>query len=354
MPKPKNEQQSTSTAEKITKIISSNNSAISSESTIHKVAPLTNPIEQFVPMATHEPPISPISDITTDDSTEKTELNEKAKLLFALLLKTKSMKSNASTPDNSTTDLCQTTSHSSTELPFQEKMFIDFPTNSTESFFNNLQTASLTPTETITVTTDNIHNDFYNNYMFEFGKIINITAPLELTNFKFPTRTTPNIVSDENKFNNNKFTIDGKLIELPEKYYNRETIVVEINRLLPDNIKCVLTNCCKISFVSDRKFMLLEESLLFHLGFKKNSYVGKTMYEAEKEINIGDNMFLVSVTNICDKPLFLINGDENRVTMLANCNGGEVDYFDIKIHIENGLNMEYFFREGHEMEFAVY
>lgn len=228
-------------------------------------------------------------------------------------------------------------------IPDENKMHINLPTITPFTF------------NSFVVSTDNIHSDFYNNYMFEIGKNITFHNDIDLVKFNFPKRISHNITKQ-----NNKFTVNvndtNQLIEIPEKYYNREELIKTINDHLPPSVRINLSNWNKISFESENKFMLIEESLLFLLGFKKHSYVGKNMYEAEKEINIGDNVFLISIENICETPLFVVNLDDNVCNKIhgAIMTLNETDYLQIKIHVENNLNNEFFFREPHKMEFIAF
>ena len=101
---------------------------------------------------------------------------------------------------------------------------------------------------------------------------------------------------------------EEKYIEMEDNYYNREEIVEYINEGLRENkieIECMIEGG-RFEFRGRNKFKMYnkEGSILYYLGFNKNSYINKERYKAEKSINIGDNIFYIVLENICERPLF--------------------------------------------------
>jgi hypothetical protein len=326
--KPRIKQPKTETAK-----ITDNNTTAQSKKETTQIAEITEP---------RKSPIS-IPSLLPDNEDEYA----KAKLLFALIMNNKKSATPPPFPENMQPISPITPYRMDLSFP-QYKPFTTYLPWTEE----DLPQQSPIKSTTFTVSTQAIHNDFHNNYMFEFPNDIHIDN-MELTNYSLPKRKCNNITEK-----NNKFYINKELITIPEGYYNRYTLQDQINKVLPNPIQCVLDDDLFITFKSSDsgKFVLIEDSLLLYLGYKKQSYVNSTSYTAEKEIGIGDNVYPITIKNIKeDCPLFIVDADANTVKKTnVEYTPATVDYFDVKIHIENNLNNEFFFKQPHELTFVTH
>ncbi len=202
-----------------------------------------------------------------------------------------------------------------------------------------------------------INLEYLNNYIFNINKNIKINK-LYLNKISLPKQNNNNIENNNKlviEIQNNKYTI-----EIPSKYYNRYELIEYLNNNLPNEIKCYIENS-RFTFKSEEIFKILNDdnSVINNLGFIKNSYHRKNIYVAEMPINIGDNIFYLVIDNLLEnKPLFLINNDENKIEKLNEIeNTDYVDELIIKFNIteidniKNNIEYSFFFENHHFIEF---
>ena len=197
----------------------------------------------------------------------------------------------------------------------------------------------------VKIDSSKINPDCYHRYSYDLNKLLKVTE-IKLLNFEIPKQSVINISDD-----NNKFTIDKHNFVIPNNYYNRFTLMDKINSLLfdifgNDLILSLQDNYYK--FTGNKKFMLIENSILFNMGFIKNSYVNKTEYIAEKLPNIGDNVFCLSIDSLSNDIMFIIDNDKKEVIKQnVNLVDYPIDSIDIHFHLNNSIINSFFFEYPH-------
>ncbi len=189
---------------------------------------------------------------------------------------------------------------------------------------------------------------------------------LNITGIEIPKRIDDNI----SEFNNRlEIEIDKqtKTLVLEQNYYNRNELVEFLNEGLKANsidIECKLNSDDKFVFVSNqnKKFIMKlgESSILPYLGFLKNTYQNKTVYEAENPIDIGDNIFYLVIENISEEPIFLIDQDEEKIEKIKELDSQlEIDHLIIKFYktkknlVKNNTEYSFFFENEHKINFEI-
>jgi hypothetical protein len=208
----------------------------------------------------------------------------------------------------------------------------------------------------------------YNDYMVSVDKYIKIVN-INKKECVFPKNTSTNINNKNNTLllYKNEKEIE---IEISEDYYNRYELVDSINDGLDANdidVKCSINDDDLFQFKSENneKFTIknTEKSILNIIGFKKNVYINKNNYTADRANNLADNIYYVLIENINEKPMFYINLDDDEIKKIEyesdddNVKFGE--YLLIKIYktkneiIKNDIGYSHFFENKHVLNFEI-
>ena len=229
----------------------------------------------------------------------------------------------------------------------------DFEINILDTpIFNNFEKDILTNKIIVKFDSSTINPDCYHRYSHDLNQTIRI-KDINLLNFDIPKQSIINISDD-----NNKFTINNHNFVIPNNYYNKFTLMDKINVLLSeifgnDIILSLENNYYK--FTGNKKFMLIENSILLNMGFIKNSYVNKTEYLAEKYPNIGDNVFYLSIDSVSNEIMFIVDNDEKKVIKQnVKMVDYSVDSIDIHFHLNNSINNGFFYDLPHSLEFELF
>ena len=179
---------------------------------------------------------------------------------------------------------------------------------------------------------DTSEPEYYNNYVIPLPQNIKDISlrSLEICNLKLPQDT--NIIKDSNKF---VFTMDNKEteIELDDGEYTIDEIIESIQsgfdqfelrmKISVENNKIIIENLKKKSFEMYNE----EYSLLKYLGFTKEKYVGKYLYESEISHSLFDNIYMYIYCGL--------NGKQER---LFDNSFAEINIKKIKKNYKKELN----------------
>lgn len=214
-----------------------------------------------------------------------------------------------------------------------------------------------------------VEEESYNEYQKELNNTLFVNK-IEITDIEFKKRANDNITSDNNLLIIKK---NEKIyeIEITEDYYNRYELIETINEVIQNlniEIKLDEEDYCIINSIDNEPFNMYDihpenldkddiniNTILPILGFKNTTYINKTEYKSEKDIELGDNIYYLIIENLNNKPICQINLDSNNKIKYMNneYKNIELDVLDIKINktynsqVKNNPMYEHFFNNPH-------